>query len=88
MLVASRNIRRGEEITDNYCAHFSDMSAETRRDWIQVSHDHNHDDDDDEVMFQDNFKFVCECEACEDDWPTYSRISSDRPSEKVRHCRY
>ena len=33
--------------------------------------------------FQDHFKFRCECQACEDDWPTYSRIASDRPSEKV-----
>ena len=35
-LVASKNIRKGEEITDNYCIHFSDVPAAERRDWIEV----------------------------------------------------
>jgi len=65
-LVAARNIRKGEEITDNYSIHFSDMVADQRRPWME-----------------ENFKFWCECEACEYDWPTYNKISSDRPSEKV-----
>ena len=30
LLVASKNIRKGEEISDNYCIHFSDMKAEER----------------------------------------------------------
>eukprot|EP00092_Neocalanus_flemingeri_P007710 GFUD01008326.1.p1 GENE.GFUD01008326.1~~GFUD01008326.1.p1 ORF type:complete len:633 (+),score=153.13 GFUD01008326.1:157-2055(+) len=34
-LVASKNIRKGEEITDNYCIHFSDMAAHARREWIE-----------------------------------------------------
>ena len=36
-LVASKNIRKGEEITDNYCMHFSDMSAKARKEWMEVS---------------------------------------------------
>ena len=35
-LVASKNIRKGEEITDNYCIHFSDVTAAERRGWIEV----------------------------------------------------
>ena len=35
-LVAGKNIRKGEEITDNYCIHFSDMPAMERREWIEV----------------------------------------------------
>ena len=35
-LVAAKNIRKGEEITDNYCIHFSDMPASGRRGWIEV----------------------------------------------------
>ena len=35
-LVAARNIRKGEEITDNYCTHFSDMPGAERREWIEV----------------------------------------------------
>ena len=35
-LVASKNIRKGEEITDNYCIHFSDVPAAERRGWIEV----------------------------------------------------
>ena len=34
LLVASKNIRKGEEISDNYCIHFSDMKAEERREWL------------------------------------------------------
>jgi len=34
-LVASKNIRKGEEITDNYCIHFSDMGAKSRREWME-----------------------------------------------------
>ena len=34
-------------------------------------------------IFQETFKFSCSCQACEEEWPTYQRISSDRPSEKV-----
>ena len=83
-LVASKNIRKGEEITDNYCIHFSDMEGAERRDWIMVSsRSHCHHNMYTSIVFQENFKFYCKCEACEDDWPTYSRISSDRPSEKV-----
>ena len=44
-LVASKNIRKGEEITDNYCIHFSDMEGAERREWMMVSavqcHRHN-----------------------------------------------
>ena len=35
-LIASKNIRKGEEISDNYCSHFSDMNARERREWIEV----------------------------------------------------
>ena len=35
-LVASKNIRKGEEITDNYCIHFSDVTAGERQGWIEV----------------------------------------------------
>ena len=37
LLVASKNIRKGEEISDNYCIHFSDMKAEERRELLEVS---------------------------------------------------
>ena len=37
LLVASKNIRKGEEISDNYCIHFSDMKARERREWLEVS---------------------------------------------------
>ena len=86
-LVAWKNIRKGEEITDNYCIHFSDMPALERREWIEV--DTISSSSNKKVfyllkyLFQDYFKFRCECVACEDDWPTYNRMSSDRPSEKV-----
>ena len=81
-LVASKNIRKGEEITDNYCIHFSDMGAKARREWMEVS---------DGLLLsnssyyhpQENFLFSCECEACEGDWPTYNNLPTDRPSEKV-----
>ena len=36
LLVASKNIRKGEEISDNYCIHFSDMKAAERKEWLQV----------------------------------------------------
>ena len=36
-LVAARNIRKGEEITDNYSIHFSDMVADQRRPWMEAS---------------------------------------------------
>jgi len=65
-LVASKNIRKGEEITDNYCIHFSDMKAGERRQWME-----------------ENFLFSCECQACEDEWPTYNSLPTCRPSEKV-----
>jgi len=34
-LVASKNIRKGEEISDNYCIHFSDMKAKARKEWME-----------------------------------------------------
>lgn len=71
LLIASKNIRKGEEISDNYCIHFSDMNATERREWIA-----------------ENFLFDCCCEACQEDWPTYSNISSARPSEKARSEMY
>ena len=37
LLVASKNIRKGEEISDNYCIHFSDMKTRERREWLEVS---------------------------------------------------
>ena len=37
LLVASKNIRKGEEISDNYCIHFSDMKTGERREWLEVS---------------------------------------------------
>ena len=37
LLVASKNIRKGEEISDNYCIHFSDMKTMERREWLEVS---------------------------------------------------
>ena len=37
-LVASKNIRKGEEITDNYCIYFSDMAAKARKEWMEVSY--------------------------------------------------
>ena len=33
--------------------------------------------------FKDHFLFDCTCEACENDWPTYSNLPQDRPSQKV-----
>ena len=36
VLRAVRTIEAGEEITDNYCIHFSDVPAAERRDWIEV----------------------------------------------------
>ena len=37
-LVASKNIRKREEITDNYCICFSDMAAKARKEWMEVSY--------------------------------------------------
>ena len=37
VLIASKNIRKGEEISDNYCIHFSDMKTGERREWLEVS---------------------------------------------------
>ena len=36
VLIASKNIRKGEEISDNYCIHFSDMKTAERREWLEV----------------------------------------------------
>ena len=36
LLIASKNIRKGEEISDNYCIHFSDMKARERREWLEI----------------------------------------------------
>ena len=36
VLVAARDIQQGEEITDNYCIHYSDLPAGERRQWFRV----------------------------------------------------
>ncbi|XP_023325824.1 uncharacterized protein LOC111699383 [Eurytemora carolleeae] len=66
LLIASKNIKRGQEVMDNYCIHFSELPTVTRRPWIQ-----------------EHFLFYCECEACEEDWPTYSNLPQDRPNQKI-----
>ena len=83
LLVASQNIRKGEEVTDNYCIHFSDMNVRERREWIKVRSSFICWISDDTFQMQENFLFHCCCEACEENWPTYSNISSSRPSEKA-----
>jgi len=35
LLIASKNIKRGQEVMDNYCIHFSELPTVTRRPWIQ-----------------------------------------------------
>ena len=75
LLVASKNIRKGEEITDNYCKGKEGMDGSKL--WIIIFHS---------ILFisiQENFLFSCECEACEGDWPTFNIMPTDRPSEKV-----
>jgi len=65
-LVTTRNIKKGEEITDNYCAVFSELGIQARKHFLK-----------------ENFLFDCECEACEEEWPTYSRLPADSPPQKV-----
>ena len=43
-----------------------------------------------QTCHQENFLFSCECEACEEEWPTYSQLPSSSPSQKVadKLCEY
>jgi len=72
-LVATRNIKKGEEVTDNYCAVFSELGVSARKQFLR-----------------ENFLFSCECEACEEEWPTYSQLPASSPSQKVadKLCEY
>ena len=42
------------------------------------------------LFYQENFLFSCECEACEEEWPTYSNLPASPPSQKVadKLCEY
>ena len=42
------------------------------------------------TFYQENFLFSCECEACEEEWPTYSKLPASPPSQKVadKLCEY
>ena len=42
------------------------------------------------LFYQENFLFSCECEACEEEWPTYSKLPASPPSQKVadKLCEY
>lgn len=72
-LVTSRNIKKGEEVTDNYCAVFSELGPANRKHFLK-----------------ENFLFDCECLACEEEWPTYSHLPADSPTQKVsdKLCEY
>jgi len=66
LLIAAENIKRGEEVTDNYCAHFSELSC------VQRQH-----------FLEENYKFLCECTACEEGWEGYRTLPDTRPNQKV-----
>ena len=59
-LVTSRTIQAGEEVTDIYSMHFSEIQRERRRSWLQQS-----------------FHFLCECQACSQDWKTFDSLGED-----------
>jgi len=66
LLIAAKNIKKGEEVMDNYCIHFSELPKHIRHPWIK-----------------EHYLFDCTCPACENDWPTYSKLPKDRPNKKV-----
>ena len=35
LVVAAQNIAKGEEITDNYCIHYSELPAPERKEWLR-----------------------------------------------------
>ncbi|XP_023343895.1 SET and MYND domain-containing protein 4 [Eurytemora carolleeae] len=37
VIIAARDIKQGEEITDNYCIHYSELPGPDRRAWLQES---------------------------------------------------
>ena len=78
---------QGEEVTDNYCAVFSELGVSARKQFLRVGHlsFSTH-----QTFHQENFLFDCECEACEEEWPTYSQLPASSPSQKVsdKLCEY
>ena len=38
LLIACRDIKKGEEISDNYCIHFSEMGVNNRTGWLQENY--------------------------------------------------
>ena len=54
---ASRNIAKGEEITDCYSYPYDITPVQERRPYLQ-----------------EKYKFLCQCEACRDNWPTAAQL--------------
>lgn len=63
LLIACRDINKGDEISDNYCIHFSEMDSKNRLGWIE-----------------ENYKFKCQCRACEEEWPTFDQLPGEFPT--------
>jgi hypothetical protein len=57
ILVASRNILKGEKVTDSYGNTFLDMEKSDRQQY-----------------YKSKYNFVCECDACTQDYPTFMRL--------------
>merc|ERR1712083_494946 len=62
LLIACKDINKGEEISDNYCIAYSEMDVLDRRAWIH-----------------ENYKFICKCRACQEEWPTFDKLPGGFP---------
>nr|CAD7447407.1 unnamed protein product [Timema bartmani] len=45
-----------------------------------------HEKEERQSHLKDQYYFICDCEACHDDWPTYFNLNSDKPTYKCQIC--
>lgn len=64
LLVASRNIKKGEEVTSSYGETFLTSNKKTRQE-----------------INESKYHFVCECDACVCDYPTFTQLANQLPDQ-------
>ena len=74
VLMATRPIRKGDEVTDNYGMHFTTNGKHLRRKWLQVCEERLKMWQYRSALLQEFFWFECHCLACEKDLPLTEQL--------------
>ena len=77
-LVTSSTVRAGEEVTDIYSMHYSEIAGEKRRCWQCIYHIPTYLNIYlSRSWLQRSFHFTCQCPACQQDWDTFDNLGEE-----------